>query len=201
MTDGGTFYQIAAIVLVLLVLVALARIFSGAVLPVMRNWRLAHRGFSDAPAYRRQGRGIVSLGLKLAAAIAVIAAIVAIAMPAYQDQANRTEAAARDRQRVADLAQIRNALAAYHVDHDTYPVSETETLSAPAFAAVLSDLATGGYLTALPEDPLGGTYVYQTTPTGTYYCLGADMEGAPPPSTCDAATLGTPLDSDYAVGP
>ena len=200
MTDGITF-QIAAAIVALLVVVALVRIYARAVRPVLRNRRLARHGFSDEPTYRRQARGIVGLVFKLAPAIVVIAILAAIAFPAYQDYANRAGTAARDQRRVTDLAQIQGALDAYFLDHNVYPASETETLSASAFAAALNDLVTGGYLAALPDDPSGGSYVYQTTPGGTYYCLGADMEGTPPPSTCDTDTLGATPDSDYTVGP
>ena len=121
--------------------------------PLLRNRRLARRGFSSEPAYQRQGRGIVSLLFKLVPAVAVLAILAAIAIPAYQDYANRAGTAAGDQQRVADLAQIQGALDAYHLDHNVYPLSETETLSASAFAAALNDLVTGGYLAALPTTP------------------------------------------------
>ena len=89
------------------------------------------------------------------------------------------------------------------IHRGAYPVSESESLGAPGFAAALDALVTGGYLASLPNDPSGDpiTYVYQSTPNGTYFCLGANMQGVPPPSSCDAATLGNALDANYTVGP
>ena len=203
MTDNGIVLQIVAGLLALLVVVALARIYAAAILPVLRNRQLARHGLSDEPAYRRERRNIVYLLFRLVPAILVVAVLAAIAIPAYQDYTNRAQTAARDQQRVAGLALIHNALDTYYVDHGAYPVSESESLGAPGFAAALDALVTAGYLASLSNDPSGdpNTYVYQSTPNGTYYCLGANTEGVPPPSSCDTATLGNALDANYAVGP
>ena len=102
MTDASITYQIAAAVVALLVVVALLRIYARAVRPVLRNRRLARRGFSYEPAYRRVGRGILELVFRLAPAIVVIAILAAIAIPAYQDYTTaRARQAARGRHRAA----------------------------------------------------------------------------------------------------
>ena len=192
--------QVAAFVLALLFVIALVRIYVAAVLPVLRNWRLARRGLDHEPAYQRDRRSMVGLLLKVVPAIAVLAVLAAIAIPTYQDYAAR----AQDKQRLAGIAAIQKALDAYHLDHSTYPVSEAENIDALGFAASLNDLVTGGYLTSIPNDPGGepATYVYETTLDGSYYCLGATMDGVPPPSTCDTAKLGdTPVGANYLVGP
>ncbi len=195
-------FQIVEIVLALLVVVALVRIYAAAVRPLLRNWRLARRGFASEPAYHRE-RNILHLLFRIVPLLAVVAVLAAIAIPAYQDYANRAQSAARDHERVADLAVIQKALASYYLDHGAYPVSESEAYDEPTFTAVLDPLITGGYLPSLPNDPSGApiTFVYQTTANGTYYCLGANTEGVPPPSTCDTTTLGNPLDTNYMVGP
>ena len=199
MMDASITFQIAAVIVALLVVIALVRIYAAAILPLLRNRRLARRGFNSEPAYQRQGRGIVSLLFKLVPPVAVLAILAAIAIPVYQDYAAR----ALDRQRVTDMAQLQAALDTYRFDTGAYPVSQTETLDPASFAAALGILVADGYLTSLANDPSGdpATYVYQSTADGTYYCLGANMAGTPPPSTCDTTKLGSVLDSDYAVGP
>ena len=130
----------------------------------------------------------------------VVAILAAIAIPALQDYRSRSE----DRQRVADLAQIQEALDYYHFDHGAYPVSAAQTTDALGFATALNELVSSGYLASLPNDPFGtlATYIYQSTSDGSYYCLGADLSGTPPPSTCDTDTLGdTPGNANYLVGP
>ena len=104
---------------------------------------------------------------------------------------------------MADIAQLQAALDSYHLANGAYPLSETETFDPASFAAALSVLIADGYVTSLPNDPSGdpATYVYQSTADGTYYCLGANMAGTPPPSTCDTTTLGSVLDTNYMVGP
>jgi type II secretory pathway pseudopilin PulG len=203
MTDNGIVLQIVTVLLALLVVVALARIYAAAVLPVLRNRRLARRGVSDEPAYRRERGNIFHLLFQIVPAVAVVGILAAIAIPAYQDYTNRAQSAVRDQQRVASLALIQNALDTYYLDHGAYPVSDSESLDAAGFAAALDALVTGGYLASLPNDPSGDpvTYVYQSTANGTYYCLGANTEGVPPPSTCDTTTLGIAFDANYAVGP
>ena len=196
-------FQVAMVVLALLVVIALARIYAAAILPVLRNWRLARRGLTDEPAYRRERGGIFHLLWRIVPLVAVIAILAAIAVPAYQGYLERAQSAARDHQRVQRLALIQNALGAYYLDHGAYPVSESEAYDVPGFTAALDGLVTGGYLPSLPNDPSGDqtTFVYQSTPNGSYYCLGANTEGEPPPSTCDTATLGNPLDTNFMVGP
>ena len=199
MTDASITYQIAVAVVALLVVIALVRIYAAAILPLLRNRRLARRGFSSEPAYQRQRRGIVGLLFKLVPAVAVLAILAAIAFPAYQDYTAR----ALDRQRVADIAQLQAALDGYHLANGAYPLSETETFDPASFTAALSVLIADGYVTSLANDPGGdpATYVYQSTADGTYYCLGANTAGTPPPSTCDTTKLGSVLDTNYMVGP
>ncbi len=196
-------FQAAMVVLALLVVIALARIYAAAILPLLRNWRLARRGLTDEPAYRRERGSFLHLLWWIVPLIAIIAILAAIAVPAYQNYREHAQSAARDHQRIASLALIQNALGAYYRDHAAYPVSESEAYDVPGFTAALDPLITGGYLPSLPNDPSGDpiTFVYQSTPNGTYYCLGANTEGVPPPSTCDTATLGNPLDTNFMVGP
>ncbi len=196
-------FQIGMVVAALLVAVALLRIYVGAVLPLLRNQRLARRGISAEPAYRREGRNIFGLALKVVSALAVVAVLAAITIPAYQNYIGKAQVAAQDSQRIADLQLIQTALASYYVDNNAYPVSETETLDVAGFGAALSALVTGGYLAILPNDPDGEpvSYVYQSTSDGTYYCLGATLQGPPPPSTCDTGKLGSVPDANYTVGP
>lgn len=189
--------QIAVVVLALLLVVALARIYFAAVLPVLRNQRLARRGFSDEPAYRGGTGRVFGLTVKILPVILVFAILAAIVIPGLQDFRSQAE----DRQRIADIKSIQLALAAYYFDKGSYPVSQGQALDVASFAATLEPLVTGGYLASIPTDPSGGSYAYESTANGGYYCLGAEMSGVPPPSTCDTDKLGDVLaGADYTHG-
>jgi Tfp pilus assembly protein PilE len=184
----------------LVVIIAAWRIYGGAVRPLLKNRRLARRGFRP-PNYSRERRGFGFFGLSLlkwVPALAVVAILAAIAIPAYQDYVSR----AQDLRRQADLGYIQMGLSAYYVRHAAYPVAAAQNTDAAGFAAALAELRSEGYVSDLPSDPKGGTYYYRSTANGSFYCLGAKLERNPPASSCDTARLGgTLLGSNYAIGP
>lgn len=85
--------------------------------------------------------------------IAIISILVTVGIVSYQ----KTLQLSRDSRRKADLEQIRQALETYRSENDTYP----STLSA----------LTPDYISSLPTDPKGGSYIYQpgTSPITSYY--------------------------------
>jgi general secretion pathway protein G len=64
---------------------------------------------------------------------------------------------ARDVKRKGDLDQIRKALEMYKYDHPGYPEYTDD------FVSMASDLEAGGYMTEVPNDPLGGSETYHYT--------------------------------------
>lgn len=80
---------------------------------------------------------------------------------------------ARDAQRKADLRQVQSALELYRSDQASYPT----TANFPACGAALT--ASGStYMQKVPCDPLGGTWVYTYSSSGTTYTLFACLENA-----------------------
>lgn len=201
--------QTGAVVLALLLVVALARIYAAAILPLWRNQRLARHGLRFEPDFRPERTGILGWTFRLVPVIVIIAIVAAVAIPALQNGRFHAQAAARDRQRVADLRLIQTALEEYAIDHGGYPAVDVQNFDRAGFAGSLKGLVAGGYLTSLPNDPLGeaDTYIYSSDWVGNYYCLGTDMEGPAPPSTCDTTKLGHSISNssaaalDYAIGP
>ena len=74
----------------------------------------------------------------------------------------------RDTERKSDLKQIANALELYYSDYRKYP--ETFT-----FSGEFTDSKTS-YLKVVPNDPGGGTYVYNVSAVGSKYQLFAYLE-------------------------
>jgi general secretion pathway protein G len=75
--------------------------------------------------------------LELIVVMTLIGLLVGIAIPAYRDATQRArEAVLRE-----NLQKMRKAIDEYHTDRGQYPEA-------------LEDLATAGYLRALPEDPI-----------------------------------------------
>lgn len=136
----------------------------------------------------------------------VVIAIIGLLSSIVLASLNSARAKSRDARRIADLKQLQTALELYYdANSSSYPPATTQTTSAN-FASTLSGLVSGGYISTIPNDPSGGTktYVYKTTAGGTFYCLGADVEGTPPTSSCNTGTSGlngSLTGVDYSVGP
>ncbi len=198
--DSNVLLQLARLAVLFLLGVAATRIYRGALGPALRNWRLARRGFSQQPAAAapRERRGLRFA--TLIPIIAMIGILAAIGIPAYQNYVAR----ARDHLRAMHLQQIQNALYFYYMDHKAFPILAEQNFDAAGFSAALASLVRRGYMPSIPNDPRGGsaTYYYRSTSGGTFYCLGAVLEVAARPSSCDTNALGGPLSgANYAVGP
>jgi type II secretion system protein G len=129
----------------------------------------------------------------------VVIAIIGMLSSVVLSSLNGARKKARDARRLADLKQLQTALELYYSDNVAYPASATQANAATA----LTSLAPG-YISTLPDDPLGGSYhyVYKTTSGGTFYCLGSTYEGTAPASTCNTTELGSALTgTGYSVGP
>lgn len=72
----------------------------------------------------------------------------------------------RDQQRQLDLAEIADALEAYHADLGAYPNSNNNVQTLCVFADIDAGCALTGFLTPIPQDPLGDPvnngYFYQS---------------------------------------
>jgi general secretion pathway protein G len=109
---------------------------------------------------------------------------------------------ARDAQRKNDLGQMQRALEAYYNDKGVYP-AETDL---PAAGAIWQDNIDGGalYMKAIPTDPKGGAYDYQTDANQTAYKILTHLENLNDPSLldCDEVTsglCGTDLTCNFGV--
>jgi general secretion pathway protein G len=131
----------------------------------------------------------------------VVIAIIGILSSIILASLNTARRKGRDARRVSDLKQLQTALELYFDAGQAYPVSTTQANAVTA----LSALTSGGQMASIPDDPLGGAYhyVYKTTASGSYYCLGSTYEGSPAPaSSCNTTTLGSSLTGvGYSVGP
>jgi len=79
------------------------------------------------------------------------------------------DAIARDTQRLKDLKDLKTALTAYQKDNGTYPVADTPVQTG-ASSSLISALVPK-YLTAMPVDPVTGTYWYTYTSGGSNFQL------------------------------
>jgi len=99
----------------------------------------------------------------------------------------------RDARRLADLKEIQSALELYYSDHNVYPTSASQATAATALSALVS----GGYMSVVADDPLGGSYHYvYIAPAATVtskYCLGSILESTAPQGISTACTNGLTL--------
>ena len=108
----------------------------------------------------------------------VVIAILGILVVAGLVSLNSARVKARDSQRKTDLRAVSTAMDLYYTDNGKYP-------AAVGFAAIITTLKTGGYLTRNIQDPVNtGSYVYKglsVIPSGTIpsnYCLVATFENS-----------------------
>ena len=134
----------------------------------------------------------------------VVIAIIGLLSSIVLASLNGARKKGRDARRLADLKQLQVALELYYSSQASpgYPVSTTVEDTKD----VLTGLVSGGHISALPDDPLGGAYhyVYKTTAGGTFYCLGTAFEGTAPASSCNTGATGlnsTIPGVGYTVGP
>lgn len=107
--------------------------------------------------------------IELLVVIAIIGILVAIGTVSYQ----RSVRASRDSRRKADLEQIRQALETHRSELGYYPVA----------AGWQTTLTSGQYISSVPTDPSGYTYIY-LRPTTTTYNLCAYLEGGSSGISC-----------------
>ncbi len=130
----------------------------------------------------------------------VVIAIIGILSSVVLASMNTARKKARDARRQADLKSLQLALESYYDTNSAYPVQTTEV---DVSSSTLGGLTSGGYITALPDDPSSSqNYRYISASGGSAYCLGANLEGTPPTpaDTCPSGTKVSGGSVDYMVG-
>jgi len=102
--------------------------------------------------------------IELLIAMSIIGILATVGLASFRTAQMR----GRDAERKSDLKQISNALELYFSDYRRYPPTFT-------FSGEFTDNKTA-YLKVVPNDPAGGTYVYQVSSTGNKYRLFARLE-------------------------
>lgn len=98
--------------------------------------------------------------IELLVVIAIIGILSSVVLASLNDARQKS----RDAKRIADIKQLQLAQELYYDSNGSY---------APA----LADLATGGFIAAVPTDPVNNAaYFYEALSSNTDYNLGADLE-------------------------
>jgi type II secretion system protein G len=130
----------------------------------------------------------------------VVIAIIGILSSVVLASLNSARKKARDARRVADIKQLQLALEMYFDANRAYPTT----------AQGLAVLSTGGFIAAIPADPLTGAYTYFGCTGSTSYHLGAGLEESTNPalqsdlnavpSTCTGSPIVSANESTNANG-
>ena len=143
---------------------------------------------------RKKSKGFTLIELLVVIAIiGILATIVLVSL-------NNARQKARDSRRVSDLRQIALALEMYFDDASTYPGTPAlDGCTAAEWTALTTAIQTGGQMTTVPNDPLGGTatYAYAGWNPGavapvTEYVLRAQLETCGTTGACGTDVDGTP---------
>lgn len=132
----------------------------------------------------------------------VVIAIIGILSSVVLASLNSARKKGRDARRVSDLKQLQTALELYFNDNENYPIVATAAQVADGTNGLVAKGLSSTYISTIPNDPLGGTtyYWYISNASGSYYCLGATLEGTvSATSTCNGTI--DPTNSTYKVGP
>lgn len=121
---------------------------------------------------KRQGFTLIEL-LVVIAIIGLLSTLAVVALGSARVKA-------RDSKRLSDLKQLQTALELYYTDQNAYPTGSGVTLGAGSYACLnASGWSTVGcasaYMTTVPADPQGGTYVY--TAASSSYSINTALEG------------------------
>jgi len=132
----------------------------------------------------------------------VVVAIIGLLASIILASLNTARQKGRDARRIADMKEIQTALELYYSDHNAYPTAATQATAATALTALVS----GGYMSVVSDDPLGGSYHYvylaPSATATTKYCLGTILEGNLPSGGSANCTNGLSLTGvQYAVNP
>lgn len=139
--------------------------------------------------------------IELLVVIAIIGLLASIILASL----NSARVKGRDARRVADMKDIQTALELYYSNHNAYPIQTAAHTTNAQFTTDLNGLVTDGDMSSIPIDPGSNAYKYLSTANGSFYCLGTNVEGTAPSSTCNATALGTAAPATgtgaYNVGP
>lgn len=119
----------------------------------------------------KKGFTLIEL-LVVIAIIGILATIVLVSL-------NTARQKARDTRRIGDLRQIALALEMYYDDNSMtgYP-GDAEAATCDDWAAMVTAIQGGGYMTTVPTDPGGGSVPYAYNTDLVRYVLRAQLEQA-----------------------
>lgn len=128
-------------------------------------------------APRRPDAGVTLIEMMVVLVmISVVAAIIVPNVIGRPDEARASVAQ-------TDLRSIASALELYRLDNRSYPTTVqglAALVNQPVSPPVPRNWAQGGYLTALPQDPWGNPYVYQSPGnTGAFDLVSLGADGVP----------------------
>ncbi len=136
--------------------------------------------------------------IEVLVAVTIIGLLAGVAVTGYSSVTKSS----RDARRKADLEQVRSALEVYRSETGYYPDPGSSSYVDFTDAELVDELVDGGYIQALPKDPLPAThpsykaYMYKATDlSGTVYygyCLQTHLEASSPTNDTDCT-----LDSGY----
>lgn len=137
-----------------------------------------------------------SCGFTLIQTIVIVASIAVVIGAAFYlaDPITRIQKA-KDNERKSDLAQIQEALGKYYKDFGKYPANPGDCQKKVSFCKIVgldpnNPVVEWGqpfkpYLTVLPEDPAGKTYVYFSSSDRQVYYLYASLDRKDDPKACN----------------
>jgi len=116
--------------------------------------------------------------IELLVVIAIIGLLAAIVLVSL----NTARQKARDTRRIGDIRQIALGLELYYDNNNNAYPGDVDATTCDDWAAMVTAIQTGGYMTVVPTDPGGGSAAYAYNTNLVDYVLRAQLELATNPA-------------------